>query len=37
MYEGCSKSEVQVGAALTNERQVELLLHKAVRGWECLL
>jgi len=31
MYEGCCKSEVQVGAAFRNERQVELLHHKLVR------
>jgi hypothetical protein len=37
MYEGCSISEVQVGAAFRNERQLELLHHKVVRGWECLL
>jgi len=37
MYEGCSKSEVQVGAAFRNESQVELLHQKVVGGWECLL
>ena len=37
MNEGSSKSEVQVGAAFRKERQVELLHHKVVRGWECVL
>jgi hypothetical protein len=37
MYEGCCKNEAQVGAAFRNERQVELLHHKLVRGLECLL